>query len=73
MGTSGFTRFQSDHCCYVKRFGSDFIILLLYVDDMHIVGSSIQAINNLKSQLSEHFGMKDLGEAKQTSSDKFLK
>ena len=49
----------------MKRFGSDFIILLLYVDDMLIAGSNIQDINNLKSQLSEHFAMKDLGEAKQ--------
>ena len=32
---------------------------------MTIIGSSIQDVNNLKSQLSEHFVIKDLGEAKQ--------
>ena len=65
MGISDFIRCQSDHCCYVKRFGGDFIILLLYVDDMLIARSSIQVVNNLKSQLSEHFAMKDLGKVKQ--------
>ena len=60
MGTSGFTRCQSNHCCSMKSFGSDFIILLLYVDDMFIAGSIIQDASNLKNQLSEHFAMKGL-------------
>ena len=34
-----YNRFNSDHCAYYKRFeDNDFIILLLYVDDMLIVG-----------------------------------
>ena len=41
------------------------IILLLYVDDMLIVGSSTEEINNIKKQLSKKFAMKDLGIAKQ--------
>jgi hypothetical protein len=35
------------------------------VDDMLIVGSSIEKFNNLKKQLSKQFAMKDLGPAKQ--------
>lgn len=65
MCNSGFMRYQVDHCCYVKRFGDSYIILLLYVDDMLIAVSNIQEINNLKKELSKHFAMKDLGVAKQ--------
>ena len=49
-------RFKScevDHYCYVKFFGNSYIILLLYVDDMLIAGSSIEEINNLKKQFSK--------------------
>ncbi|GKF16071.1 putative RNA-directed DNA polymerase, partial [Tanacetum coccineum] len=47
-------------------FGDDdFIILLLYVDDMLIVGKNIGRIAQLKQDLSKSFAMKDLGPAKQ--------
>jgi len=65
MCGNGFTRCQADHCCYVKRYDNSYIILLLYVDDMLIAGSSIEKINELKRRLSEQFAMKDLGPAKQ--------
>ena len=48
MHRIGFKRYEVDHCCYVKSFDNSFIILLLYVDDMLIAGSSIEKINNLK-------------------------
>ncbi|KAL5837333.1 hypothetical protein ACOSQ3_014502 [Xanthoceras sorbifolium] len=65
MSSSGFTRCQADHCCYIKRFDNSFIILLLYVDDMLVAGSDMQEIMNLKRELSKQFTMKDLGAAKQ--------
>ncbi|KAE8684911.1 Actin-depolymerizing factor 1 [Hibiscus syriacus] len=65
MSSSGFTRCQADHCCYIKRFDNSFIILLLYVDDMLVAGSNMQEIINLKQKLSKQFAMKDLGAAKQ--------
>ena len=46
-------RCEADHCCYVESFDNSYIILLLYVDDMLIAGSSIEEINNLKKQLSK--------------------
>ena len=60
-----FKRCEVDHCCYVKFSDNSYIILLLYVDDILIAGSSIEEINNLKKQLSKQFAMKDLGAAKQ--------
>ena len=49
MHIIGFKRCEVDHYCYVKFFGNSYIILLLYVDDMLIAGSSIEEINNLRS------------------------
>lgn len=48
----------------MKKFDNSYIILLLYVDDILIVGSNMQEINNVKQQLSEHFAMKDVGATK---------
>ena len=49
----GFKRCEANHYYYVKFSDNSYIILLLYVDDMLIVGSSIEEINNLKKQLSK--------------------
>lgn len=58
----GYARTTSDHCVYVKKFGeNDFLILLLYVDDMLIVGHDAKKIASLKDELSKSFAMKDLG------------
>ena len=65
MNRIGFKRCEANHYCYVKFFDNSYIILLLYVDDMLISGSSTEEINNLKKQLLKQFAMKDLGAAKQ--------
>jgi hypothetical protein len=39
---------------------NSYIILLLYVDDMLIAGTSMENINKLKKQLSKQFALKDL-------------
>ena len=55
----------TDPCVYVWRFHDDkFIILLLYVDDILIVGQDVDMIQKLKRELSNTFDMKDLGSAK---------
>jgi len=42
-----------------------YIILLLYVDDMLVVGSNMQEINAPKIKLANSFAMKYLGATKQ--------
>jgi hypothetical protein len=37
------------------------VILYLYIDDIMIHGSKFQVINIIKSLLSKHFNIKDLG------------
>ena len=60
----GYNRLNSDYCEYYKRFeDNDFIILLLYVDDMLVVGPNKDRIQELKAQLSREFEIKDLGPA----------
>ena len=48
------TRIATDYCVYFKQFpGKNFIILLLYVDDMLIVGQDRAQISKLKEELVE--------------------
>ena len=57
---------QTDHCVFVKKYdGGDFLILLLYVDDMLIVRQDLKKIASLKRTLSKSFAMKDMGSVKQ--------
>ena len=59
----GYKMTKADHCVFYRNFSEgDFIILLLYVDDMLIVGRDISRIKELKHTLSEYFAMKDLVE-----------
>ena len=62
----GYQRIVADYCVYFKRFPSEkFIILLLYVDDMLIVGQDRAKISKLKEELAKSFDIKDLGPTKQ--------
>jgi len=61
----GYRRCDLDHCVYVKVLSDGkTIILTLYVDDMLIASSNMQAIRELKEDLAKSFSMKDLGAAK---------
>ena len=59
----GYNRLSLDHCTYYKRFeeDDDFVILLLYVDDMLVIGPNKDRVQELKAQLARKFDMKDLG------------
>eukprot|EP00253_Pinus_taeda_P033780 PITA_33780 len=60
----GFTRSKVDHCVYFKLIGDGVIYLVLYVEDMLLVGNDKEIIQDLKTQLSSKFDMKDVGAAK---------
>ncbi|KAE8686001.1 hypothetical protein F3Y22_tig00111088pilonHSYRG00304 [Hibiscus syriacus] len=60
----GYNRLNADPCAYFKRScDNDFVILLLYVDDMLVAGPNKDHIEELKAQLAREFEMKDLGSA----------
>ena len=48
MSNNGFLRCQVDHCCHIKRFHGSHTILLLYVDDMWILGLAYMRLTNKK-------------------------
>lgn len=55
----------SNHCVFVKKFSDEeFIALLLYVDNMLLVGCDTRMIANLKKALNMSFARKDLGPTK---------
>jgi ATP-binding cassette subfamily B (MDR/TAP) protein 1 len=65
MTQHSFTKTPADHCVFVKNYeNGESIILLLYVDDMLIVGRDKTKIAALKKALSKSFAMKDLGAVK---------
>jgi hypothetical protein len=45
----GFVRTRVDHCVYSKQVGNHFIYIVLYVDDMLLVGNSMDVIKEVKS------------------------
>ena len=46
MMSHGYNRTSSDHCVFTRKFSNDdFIILLLYVDDMLIIGHDSSKID----------------------------
>ena len=56
-------RSKVDHCVYSKQVGDHFINIVLYVDDMLLIGNNKDVIKEVKSQLSSKFDMKDIGAA----------
>nr|AAV88069.1 hypothetical retrotransposon [Ipomoea batatas] len=74
MSKHGYKKTSSDHCVFVNRYSDDdFVILLLYVDDMLIVGRNASRIQELKQELSKSFSMKDMGPAKQILGMKIIR
>jgi len=56
----GFVRSRADHYVYSNKIGNHFIYVVLYVDDMLLVGNNMDVIKEVKSQLSSKFDMKDI-------------
>lgn len=58
----GFKQSRSDYSLFSKKQGSSFTAILIYVDDMLVIGNDLQAIQELKTLLNTQFHMKDLGD-----------
>ncbi|KAJ9561546.1 hypothetical protein OSB04_006706 [Centaurea solstitialis] len=59
----GFAKSEFEPCVYTKFSGSIVTFLVLYVDDILLIGNDIPTLQSVKSWLSKCFQMKDLGEA----------
>ncbi|GJT64891.1 retrotransposon protein, putative, ty1-copia subclass [Tanacetum coccineum] len=59
----GFTQNPNEPCVYLKASGSSLAFLVLYVDDILLMGNSVIMLQEVKFWLFKCFSMKDLGEA----------
>lgn len=57
----GFTQLKSDECIYVAIVDGNMIILLLYVDDILVLGPDDVLIERVKERLMKLFKIRDLG------------
>jgi len=60
---NGFTRSVEEPCLYMKFSGSNVVFLILYVDDILLIGNDVPMLSSVKGWLGNHFQMKDLGDA----------
>ncbi|RDX82925.1 hypothetical protein CR513_36222, partial [Mucuna pruriens] len=57
----GFQQAMSDYSVFIKSSPTSFLGLLIYVDDIVLVGDCLSDLQFIKAILHQHFGIKDLG------------
>ena len=57
-------------CIYKKVSGSSVAFLILYVDDILLIGNDMEILDSMKGYLNKSFSKQDLGEAAYTLSIK---
>lgn len=60
----GFQRSAVDHSLFFMKSGDVFVVLLVYVEDVIVASTSMEAISSIKQYLHNAFQIKDLGELK---------
>ncbi|KAL0418973.1 UNVERIFIED_CONTAM: Retrovirus-related Pol polyprotein from transposon RE1 [Sesamum radiatum] len=58
-----FIKNEHDPCVYKKISGSSVAYVVLYVDDILLIGNDVKMLGDIKAWLSTQFFMKDMGEA----------
>ncbi|KAK4389849.1 Retrovirus-related Pol polyprotein from transposon TNT 1-94 [Sesamum angolense] len=58
-----FIKNKYDPCVYKKISRSTVAYVVLYVDDILLIGNDVKMLDNIKAWLSTQFSMKDIGEA----------
>ena len=59
----GFSQNLDEPCVYKKTSGNAVVCLVLYVDDILLIGNDVSVLQSVKIWLSNNFSMKDLVEA----------
>ena len=57
----GFKQSKANYSLFTKKFNDSFIALVVYVDDILIASKNVQAVDELRVSLDQHFKLKDLG------------
>ena len=55
----GFIKNEEEACVYKKASGSSVAFLILYVDDILLIGNDIPMLDSIKTSLKNSFSMKD--------------
>ena len=66
----GFIQTFGEACIYKKVSGSSVAFLILYVDDILLMGNDIELLDSIKGYLNKNFSIKYLGKAAYTLSIK---
>lgn len=61
LSSLGFKRTPSEPCVYTKLFGTELVILAVYVDDIIVFHKSDKLADVVKSDLQSSFSIKDIG------------
>ena len=59
--SQNFQRCKYDPNVYIQKYDGHFLIIVLYVDDLLITGSTSTSISFIKTALHDAFEMSDLG------------
>lgn len=58
----GYSQCQSSHTLFFRRFASEKLyILVVYVDDIIVIGNYEEEVTRIKEVLNKEFKVKDLG------------
>jgi len=57
-----FIQLKTNYCCYIRRKGDDFTILLVWVDDFISISTTDEQNDMTKRDLQRHFNVKSLGQ-----------
>ena len=60
----GFEKILDESCVYKRHRDKVVMFLVLYVDDILLIGNDVEVMSSIKIWLSSQFDMKDLGKAK---------
>ena len=61
LESMGFKRITCEHSIWMYQQGDARIIIPVFIDDMTIAAKSMEAIEEVKSELRKHFKLRDLG------------
>ncbi|CAL2238881.1 unnamed protein product [Prunus armeniaca] len=64
LKAAGFQQSRSDYSLFVRRRQGNFLVLLVYVDDVILARNNLEDIENTKLFLANQFKLKDLGQLK---------
>jgi Reverse transcriptase (RNA-dependent DNA polymerase) len=61
MIKEGYLQNNADHTMFIRRKGEIFFVLIVYVDDIVLIGNDTVEMKRIKGSLATEFEIKDIG------------